>query len=214
MLETYAHRLLLLWGWKRRLAALVAGALSALSHGTDPCGANPFLTLPTLVLLIDGSISAGPGGLRRLRPAFATGWWFGFGYFIAGLYWIGIAFFAEGRSALLPLMPVAIVGLAGGLALFVASARRSPACSGATVRRASFALALGLGGADWLRGHVLTGFPWNPIGQAVASTISTAQAASLVGVYGLGFAGVVVFAAPVLLVDEHGSSASSRLSRP
>lgn len=204
MLETYAHRLLLLWGWKRRLVALFAGALSALSMAPTHMAPILFLTLPTLVLLIDGSVSAGPGGLKRLRPAFATGWWFGFGYFLAGIYWIGIAFFAEGRSELLPLMPVAVAGLAGGLALFFGFGAALARLFWSDGPARIFALALGLGSADWLRGHVLTGFPWNPLGQAVAFTDLTAQAASVVGVYGLGFAGVVVFAAPVLLVDEAG----------
>lgn len=204
MLETYAHRLLLLWGWRRRLAALVAGALSALSMAPVHAAPILFLTLPTLVLLIDGAVSAGPRGLSRLRPAFATGWWFGFGYFLAGLYWIGIAFFAEGRSALMPLMPVAVIGLAGGLALFIGFGAALARLFWSDGPTRIFALAFGLGSADWLRGHLLTGFPWNPLGQAVAFTDVTAQAASVVGVYGLSFAGVLVFAAPVLLCDDGG----------
>jgi len=204
MLETYANRLLLLWGWKRRLVALVAGALSALAMAPVHAAPILFLTLPMLVLLVDGSVTAGPRGIRRLRPAFATGWWFGFGYFLAGLYWIGIAFFAEGRSALLPLMPLAVAGLAGGLALFTGGGVLIARLLWSDGPTRLFALAFGLGLADWLRGHVLTGFPWNPLGQAVAFTDLTAQAASVVGVYGLGFAGVLIFAAPVLLVDEAG----------
>lgn len=202
MIETAAHRLLLLWGWKRRITAVVAGAASALAMA--PVNAAPvlFLTLPVLALLIDGAVSAGPSGLRRFRPAFATGWWFGFGYFLAGIHWVGVSFLAEGRSALLPLMPLAVLALSAGLALFTGLGVTLARLLWSDQPTRIFALAVGLGASEWLRGHVLTGFPWNLLGQAVAFTDVTAQAASVVGVYGLTFAGIVVFAAPVLLIDE------------
>ena len=210
MLETCSHRLLLLWGWPRRLTALAAGAFSALALA--PIFAAPilFLTLPVLVLLIDGAVVAGPRGIRRLMPAAATGWWFGFGYFLAGLHWVGMAFFAEGRSSLVPLMPFAVAGLAAGLALFTALGTLLARLIWSDGPTRIFALAVGLGASEWLRGHVLTGFPWNLFGQAVAFTDITAQAASVVGVYGLTLAGIAVFAAPVLLVDEQGRSSWSR----
>lgn len=205
MFETLAHRLLLLWGWPRRFAALAAGALSALALAPVHAAPILFLTLPALVILIDGAVVAGPRGVRRLRPAAITGWWFGFGYFLAGLNWVGIAFFAEGRSALVPLMPFAVVGLAAGLALFTALGTFVARLLWSDGPTRIFALAFGLGASEWLRGHVLTGFPWNLFGQAVAFTDVTAQAASVVGVYGLTFAGIAVFAAPALFADDRGS---------
>ena len=205
MFETFAHRLLLLWGWPRRFAALAAGALSALALAPVHAAPILFLTLPALVILIDGAVVAGPRGVRRLRPAAITGWWFGFGYFLAGLNWVGIAFFAEGRSALVPLMPFAVVGLAAGLALFTALGTLVARLLWSDGPTRIFALAFGLGASEWLRGHVLTGFPWNLFGQAVAFTNVTAQAASVVGVYGLTFAGIAVFAAPALFADDRGS---------
>ena len=205
MFETLAHRLLLLWGWPRRFAALAAGALSALALAPVHAAPILFLTLPALVILIDGAVVAGPRGVRRLRPAAITGWWFGFGYFLAGLHWVGVAFFAEGRSALVPLMPFAVVGLAAGLALFTALGTLVARLLWSDGPTRIFALAFGLGASEWLRGHVLTGFPWNLFGQAVAFTDVTAQAASVVGVYGLTFAGIAVFAAPALFADDRGS---------
>lgn len=204
MFQSLTHRLLLLWGWPRRLVAVAAGALSALAMAPVHAAPVLFLTLPVLVLLIDSAVVAGPRGVRRLRPAAVTGWWFGLGYFLAGLHWVGIAFFAEGRAALVPLMPLAVIGLAAGLALFTALGTLLARLFWNDGPTRIFALAFGLGASEWLRGHILTGFPWNLLGQAVAFTDVTAQAASVVGVYGLTLAGIAVFAAPVLLVDDPG----------
>ncbi len=161
-----------------------------------------FLTFPVLVFLIDGSVAPGRRGLRHLRPAAAIGWWFGFGYFLAGLYWIGDAFLAEGNAALLPLMPLAVIALPAGLALFpmlgVLAARMIWPDGPTRI----LALALGLGSSEWLRGHIFTGFPWNLFGQAVTFTDVTAQAAAVAGVYGLTFAVIAVCAAPALMGDE------------
>jgi len=80
------HAIVLSWGWRRWLIAFAAGALSALAMA--PVNAWPilFVTFPTLVWLVDG---AGAGRWHGVIGAAITGWWFGFGYLLAGLYWIG-----------------------------------------------------------------------------------------------------------------------------
>src|SRR6202020_1221852 len=73
-------------GWRRWLIAFAAGALSALAMAPFEAWPVLFLTFPVLVWLIDSA---------RVRPAGGAfgaaviGWWFGFGYFLAGLYWVG-----------------------------------------------------------------------------------------------------------------------------
>ena len=46
-------------------------------------------TFPIAVWLIDGSSAGRLGGVMA---AAVSGWWFGFGYFVAGLYWLGFAY--------------------------------------------------------------------------------------------------------------------------
>src|SRR5262249_45094510 len=87
-----AHVVMLAFGWRRALIAFMAGAASALAMA--PVNAWPilFVTLPVLVWLIDGSAS---GRWSAPLTAALAGWCFGFGYFVAGLYWVGYAFLVD-----------------------------------------------------------------------------------------------------------------------
>ncbi len=189
--------IILSWGWKRAAIALVAGALSSLAMA--PFNAWPvlFLTFPVMVWLIDG---AGGGRLHGLSAAAMAGWWFGLGYFVPGLYWIGYAFLVDAPTFAW-LMPFAVLGLPAYLALFpafgFALARLIWSKDGSRV----IALAASLTASEWLRGHVLTGFPWNAFGYALTKPLALAQAASLIGLWGLTFLSVAIFASPAVLID-------------
>lgn len=189
--------IVLSWGWKRALIALVAGAVSSLAM--EPFNAWPvlFLTFPIAVWLIDG---AAAGKLRGIPAAAMTGWWFGLGYFVPGLYWIGYAFLVD-ASTFAWLLPFAILGLPAYLALFTALgfalARLLWTRDGSRV----LALAACLTIAEWLRGHVLTGFPWNAFGYALTEPLALAQTASLIGLWGMTFVTVAIFATPAVLID-------------
>jgi apolipoprotein N-acyltransferase len=62
-----------------------------------------------------------------------------------------------------------------------------------------FALAFGLGTAEWLRGHVLTGFPWNTLGMAFGQNLVLMQTGSVLGLYGLTVLACLVLASPAVL---------------
>ncbi len=106
-----AERVKGLDGWRRRVAALLAGAVSVLALAPFFVWPILWLTLPALVWLIDGAIArasrdaaaAGTGGPKV--AAAEIGWLFGFGYFLAGLFWIGEAFLVEAEvfAVLMPL---------------------------------------------------------------------------------------------------------------
>jgi apolipoprotein N-acyltransferase len=189
--------IVLSWGWKRGTIALAAGALSSLAMA--PFNAWPvlFLTFPVAVWLIDG---AAAGRLRGVPAAAMTGFWFGLGYFVPGLYWIGYAFLVD-ASTFGWLMPFAVLGLPAYLALFTtlgfAFARLLWTHDASRV----LALAIGLTVAEWLRGHVLTGFPWNAFGYALTEPLALAQTASLIGIWGLTFLTIAIFASPAVLID-------------
>lgn len=190
--------IILSWGWKRALIALVAGALSALAMA--PFNAWPilFLTIPVAVWLIDG---AGAGRLGGIPAAALTGWWFGFGYFVAGLYWVGYAFLVDAETFAW-LLPFAVMGLPAGLALFMAFGFALARLIWTPDAFRILSLACALTVSEWLRGHILTGFPWNALGYALTEPLALAQTASLVGLWGLTFIAVAVFASPAVLIDD------------
>ncbi|HEX8828971.1 MAG TPA: apolipoprotein N-acyltransferase, partial [Xanthobacteraceae bacterium] len=171
------HAIILSWGWRRRLIAFAAGGVSALAMAPFDAWPVLFLTFPTLVWLIDGVSERGWSGVVT---AAAIGWWFGFGYFVAGLYWIGYAFLVDAPTFGW-LLPFAVIGLPAVLAIYTALATALARIL--WTRGAARILALGvcLTASEWLRGHVLTGFPWNAFGYALTTPLALAQAASVFG---------------------------------
>jgi apolipoprotein N-acyltransferase len=190
-------------GWHRRLAAFCAGALSVLTLAPFFLWPVLWITLPVLVWLIDGSVRghAADGPARRLGAVAETGWWWGLGYFLAGLHWIGEAFLVEAETFAV-LMPFAVVAMPAGLALFHAAAAALVAPLWKSGAWRVVALALSLSGMEWLRGHVLSGFPWNVLGYALTYPLPLMQSAAVLGIYGLTLLAVLVFGLPAILWSE------------
>ena len=199
-------RLQSLDGWRRLLAALLAGVFCAAA--LPPFGLWPVMlvSFPVLLVLLDG-VAAGP---HRMRSAFATGWAFGLGYFGISLYWIGEAFLVD-AEVFAWLLPFAVTALPAGLALFwgLACALAVALWTGGACR--VFVFAGCFAAAEWLRGHVLTGFPWNAPGYAADAILPLAQVASLVGLYGLCFLVFLWASAPALLIRSAGRAVSLTL---
>ena len=197
-LTRFAHWTVLAWGWQRRAIAFAAGAVSVLALAPFNLWPVMFLTFPVLVWLIDGSAA---GRLSGVLAAAAAGWWFGFGYFLAGLYWVGYAFLVDAKTFGW-LLPFAVAGLPAGLALFTAAGFALARLLWTRGPTRVLALALALTAVEWVRGHALSGFPWNTFGYALTGALPLAQGAALMGLWGLTFVAVAVFASPAVLVDE------------
>lgn len=180
-----AARVAGLCGARRLLVAAAAGATAALS--LPPAGLWPALIagLGMMIWLLDG-IALQRGSTRgRLAAAALLGWSFGFGYFVTSLYWVGFAFLVDAET-FAALMPLGVVALPAGLALFWGAAAAGaitlwqPSGPGRAVM-----LAVALAAAEWLRGHLFTGFPWNAPGYAAGGLDGLAQGAAVVGLYGM-----------------------------
>lgn len=165
------------------------GIAGALAH--PPFGVLPgLLGYAGLLHLIDHSDAT-----RPLRSAFWRGWLAGVGYFGLGTWWIGEAFLVD--AAVHGWMaPFAVAAMATGLALFWGLA----AVIYRWIRPASVWRVLTFAGAfaalEWIRGHILTGFPWNLVGETWRAGSPPSQAAALVGAYGLTWITLVIASAP------------------
>ncbi|HJU32251.1 MAG TPA: apolipoprotein N-acyltransferase [Hyphomicrobiaceae bacterium] len=233
-----AARVRNLRGWRRRAAAFATGALSVLAMAPFFAWPVLWITLPALVWLIEGATSprgrasSPPGweaapvasptpqaGVNRqpwhARPAVAAaeiGWWFGFGYFVPGLFWIGEAFLIEAETFAF-LLPFAVTLLPAYLALYWAAAAGVAARLAEPGPRRVVVLALALSAGEWLRGHLLSGFPWNTLGYALTFPLTLMQSAAVLGIYGLTLLTILVFALPPVLWPEAPSGIAGRRAR-
>ena len=176
-------------GWRGWSIAFLCGLLAAAALPPLSVAPAVFVAVTVLVWQIDGTTG--------WRPALALGWWFGFGHFLAGTYWISNAFLVE-ADRFWWMIPFAAVGLSAYLALYPAVA-----CAFARLLRPGIprvaGLALAWTAMELLRGLALTGFPWNPIGSIWADYPAMIQSAALFGVFGLSLCTMGLAAAPALL---------------
>lgn len=218
MMFRLAQAVILSFGWRRRLIALLAGAVGAMAMA--PFGFFAALIVPMVVAvwLIDGCAYAESGGApsgRSLRASVVAaadaGWWWGLGYFVAGLWWLGSAFLVEAEKFAW-MLPFGVLGLPAYLALYSALGFVAARLlwSHGSARLLTFAVALAA--AEWLRGTWLTGFPWNEFGMALGGNLVLAQAGSLIGLHGLTLLAVLLAASPAVLAD--GPRGTRRGFRP
>ena len=158
--------IVLAWGWRRSLIAFVAGAVSVLALPPTNIWPVPFLSFPILVWLVDGSA----GRLGGVPAAAGVGWWFGFGYFLAGLHWVGNAFLVDAKTFGW-LLPFAVIALPAGMAVYTALGVALARLMWTRGAMRVLALAVALTLAEWLRGHLFSGFPWNTYGYALISPL-------------------------------------------
>ncbi|HXV31011.1 MAG TPA: apolipoprotein N-acyltransferase, partial [Sinorhizobium sp.] len=204
-MERLAGKIILLSGASRAFAGFFAGLAAMFAQPPFGIVAAAFVSFPMLVWLIDG-VAPHPhaGALRRLLPAAAIGWCFGFGYFLGGLWWLGNALLVE-ADVFAWALPLAVVGLPAFLALFYALAVLIARCLWSDGVGRIAALALGFGIAEWLRSFLFTGFPWNAIGYAAMPMPLMMQSASVVNLATINMLAVFVFAAPALIGTGKGA---------
>ncbi|MDB5469937.1 MAG: lnt [Caulobacter sp.] len=177
--------------WQARLIALAAGAAAALAH--PPFGILPgLLGYGVIMLLVDAGSPE-----RPLRSAFLRGWLAGVAYFAIGTWWVAEAFLVD-IAAHGWMAPFAVTYMAAGIALFwgLAALLYRAARVAGPWRVIVFAAAFGA--AEWLRGHILTGFPWNLPGESWRAGSAVSQMASVVGAYGLTVITIGLAATPAL----------------
>lgn len=166
-------------GWRGALLLLGLGALLGLGQAPFDFPWGLFLAVPWIWMM---------AAKRRGVARFWIGWWAGVGYFAFSLHWIIEPFLVDmARTGWMA--PFALVLLAGGLALFWAV--------GFALARGPVSLVAAWTLAEAGRAMLLTGFPWALIGYGWLET-PMAQAAAVIGPYGLGAASLLLALLPLM----------------
>jgi apolipoprotein N-acyltransferase len=189
------ERLQNLRGWRGKLACFVAGAITAL--GFAPFYGWPiiFLTFPFLFLMLDKA--------RHPRSAALYALAFGYGYTMAGTYWIANALMVD-MAKFGWLIPISVLGLSLVLALWFAlfgALYRWTRTSSLSINLLRFAVLFTL--VEYARSYGMFGFPWNLMGMMALGFEPFAQFASIIGTFGLGFILVLLALLPVIWLQPN-----------
>ncbi len=174
----------------RRLpAAALLGVATVLGFSPFDLFPLPVLTLALLFLLWHRSTSA--------SEIAWLGFFWGMGFFLAGVSWVYVSMHDVGGMPM-PIAVLAVVALSALLALFPALAgllfgrlRERQGWRDGLLAACLWAL------VEWLRGCVLSGFPWLSIGYSQTPPSPLAGYAPVLGVYGVGLIVALLAALPV-----------------
>ncbi|WP_395019624.1 apolipoprotein N-acyltransferase [Dongia sp.] len=190
-------------GWRAYGLAAVLGAIAGLAFA-------PLNFVPAFALGISGLVWLAAEAPTR-RTGFALGWWWGLGHFAVNSYWIAESFLVDAERFGWMIPPV-LGGLAAYLALYPALAtlafRLLPqrlSVAGIAAFAAFWTI------AEWLRGHVLTGYPWDLAAYIWSGSDAMMQSAALWGAWGLSLVTVFALALPALfvLMDRRAARAAA-----
>ena len=133
------------------------------------------------------------------NKAFFYGWFFGFGYFLTNLYWITISLTFDVNFNFL--IPVALILIPAFLAIFYGLVTycffiiniKKPSSN-----LLLFSLLFGI--IEFLRGTILTGFPWNLIAYSFSNNLEIIQVTSLIGTYAFNIFCISLFSSPAIFI--------------
>ena len=177
--------------WFRQLIILALGAISSFAM-------QPYEFWPVLILGLSGFWFLMTEN-RKIWQSYLSGFLFAFGYFVAGLWWVGNALLVDGNPYLWAL-PLAVFGLQALLSFFIlmAAGLSQTFAKGRSLPAFLFFVAM-MSFWEWGRGHMFTGFPWNLFGMTWTSSLAMSQIASVGGIHFLNLATVFAFTLPAFL---------------
>jgi apolipoprotein N-acyltransferase len=181
----------------QKISLFFLGLLSALLFAPINFFPIGFLVFPILLILIDQ---------EKPKIAFYLGWFFAFGHFASGLYWISISLFVD-ITRFWWLLPFSISLIPAAMALYVAIS-----CyfyckiidkfqiKDKIIKIFLFALLWVI--FEILRSILFTGLPWNLIGYSFLFWNLMPQIASKIGIYGLSFIAIIFFTTPYFCYEN------------
>lgn len=194
--------------FKDNYIALLAGAMCAAAFAPFHFFLAGMVSLSIFYFLLEEK--------KSKKEIFWCGFFYGFGYFIAGIYWISISLLVD-AAQFAWLIPFALTLIPSALALYVACFALSYKF---LIKKFSFNQTyqkILLFSVCWLvfeilRSNLFTGFPWNLLGYVWLFNLKLAHGASIFGIYGLSLFAVIFFLSPVLFLNKKSRKKISAIS--
>ncbi len=183
--------------WQRNLLCFLLGVFATFTLA-------PFYIFPFIIPAYGGLFLLVKNAATRKR-AFADGWWWGWGFYISGLYWFCIALLTDpekfgwaipfcllGLNAIIAFYPAVACFLFNYLVRNTSNIKRKT-----VIDLLAFSTIWLL--VEYARGHLFSGFPWNLAGYSFGFSAASLQLASVLGAYGLTFFTVLLGAAVAVI---------------
>ena len=136
---------------------------------------------------------------KKKNLFFFYGWIFGFGFFMTNLYWISYSLtFDENFKFLIPLtlflIPAFLSIFFGSIFLFFIIFKPKKLITSFLIFSLLFSI------LEFLRGSILTGFPWNLIAYSFLDQLRILSIISIIGTYGFNLLCISLFTSPALII--------------
>jgi len=154
---------------------VLSGAMIALSFPLPGLYPLAWIAIIPLLYAIEG---------QSPREAFRSGMVAGFIAYSALLYWLVIVMTTYGHLPLFVSIPLWLL-LAAWLAVFTGLAASATSICESFGIKSAFILPAAWVAADYLRGHLFTGFPWTMLGHSQYRILPVIQISDITGVFGI-----------------------------